>query len=108
LNTQPDATTTAFLAAYFGFIAIFFLVFFVLSIVIQWRIAAKAGYNAALSLLMLVPLVNLIMLCIFAFTEWPIEKALKLAREGGGGPPQWYPPSGAPPPTVPYLPPPAG
>ncbi|MCB9136761.1 MAG: hypothetical protein H6642_00275 [Caldilineaceae bacterium] len=43
-----------------------------------WKIFAKAGYNGALSLLMIVPLVNLIMLFFLAFADWPILK-----RQGG-------------------------
>jgi hypothetical protein len=59
-----------------------------------WKIAAKAGYNPALSLLMLVPIGNLILLAIFAFGRWPIEDRLA-ALEGGGA---YVPPSAAPPP----------
>ncbi len=36
-----------------------------------WMIVKKAGYNPALSLLILVPLVNLVMLYVFAFSQWP-------------------------------------
>jgi hypothetical protein len=35
------------------------------------RIFPKAGYSAWLSLLMFVPLLNLILLIWFAFSEWP-------------------------------------
>ena len=90
-NGQPSASTVAALSAYFGVASIVVLVFFIFTIYIQWRIAAKAGYSGALSLLMLVPFVNVIMICLFAFSEWPIERALKLAR-GEGGPPMWVPP----------------
>ena len=38
-----------------------------------------------LVLLMLIPLVNIIILCIFAFSEWPIQKELREARARGGG-----------------------
>ncbi|HEY1976107.1 MAG TPA: hypothetical protein VGG89_06175 [Candidatus Baltobacteraceae bacterium] len=73
-------------------LAAFAVVFFVYGIIIlaciaffvwcYWKIAAKAGYNPALSLLMLVPLGNLIILAIFAFGRWPIEDRLA-ALEGG-------------------------
>jgi hypothetical protein len=43
-------------------------------VVPAWRIVSKAGFPGALSLLMLVPFVNLIMLWVFAFTRWPNEK----------------------------------
>ena len=39
-----------------------------------WRIFTKAGFNGALSLLMLVPLVNLVMIFFLAFAEWPALK----------------------------------
>ena len=42
-----------------------------------WRIFKRSGNSPALSLLMLVPLVNLGLLLWFAFAEWPIEKQLK-------------------------------
>ena len=39
-----------------------------------WRIVAKAGYAGALSLLLLVPLVNVVALFAFAFSTWPLEQ----------------------------------
>jgi uncharacterized membrane protein YhaH (DUF805 family) len=88
-NGEPSAAAiTAAMAAYGLFIGVIFLVTLALVIVIQWRIAAKAGYNGALSLLLLVPMVNFIVLLIFAFGEWPIEAQLRAVRSGpGGGPP---------------------
>ncbi|MDZ7753185.1 MAG: hypothetical protein U5S82_16375 [Gammaproteobacteria bacterium] len=37
-----------------------------------WFIFSKAGYSKWLSLLMIVPLVNVILLYFFAFSKWPI------------------------------------
>ena len=39
-----------------------------------WRIFKKAGFAPALSLLMFVPLLNVIMLFFLAFAEWPALK----------------------------------
>jgi hypothetical protein len=39
-----------------------------------WRIVRKAGYPGALSLLLLVPFVNIIVIWVFAFVTWPTEK----------------------------------
>ena len=39
-----------------------------------WQIFKKAGFAPALSLLMLVPLVNIIMPFFLAFSEWPALK----------------------------------
>lgn len=54
-----------------------FLYFFGL---LWWRIFAKAGHNGALGLFMLIPFVNLIMLYVLAFREWPIQRELSHAR----------------------------
>lgn len=84
----PDPTQQAVAAAagmgagFFVIMAIIIIALIVLQLAINWRIAAKAGYEGALSLLMLVPLLNLVIILIFAFSEWPIEKRLK-ALTGG-------------------------
>jgi hypothetical protein len=58
----------------------------VVGIIAYWRIAEKAGYAGAMSLLMLIPLVNLIIFLIFAFSEWPIEARLRMAGTGARPP----------------------
>jgi hypothetical protein len=50
------------------------LVWIVVFIVPAWRIVMKAGFNGALSLLMLIPLVNIIMIWVFAFVRWPVDQ----------------------------------
>jgi mannose/fructose/N-acetylgalactosamine-specific phosphotransferase system component IIC len=97
---MPDSTAvTAAIAAYGLFVGIFILVIFVLQLVICWRIASKAGYSGVMSLLMLVPFINFIIILIFAFAEWPIEARLRALTAGGGGlpPPGMMPPSGGAP-----------
>jgi len=39
-----------------------------------WKIFSKAGFSGALSLLMLVPLLNVIMIFFLAFGQWPALK----------------------------------
>lgn len=39
-----------------------------------WQIFSKAGFSGWLSLLMLIPLANLVVLYIVAFAEWPALK----------------------------------
>jgi hypothetical protein len=39
-----------------------------------WQILSKAGYNGAWSLLAFIPVVNLVMLYVFAFSRWPSER----------------------------------
>lgn len=47
------------------------LVFAALIIVPFWFIFRKAGYSQWLSLLMVVPIVNVVMLYFLAFSDWP-------------------------------------
>jgi hypothetical protein len=89
---QSSNANLAVFAVIFIIEAIVILAFVAFTIWCYWKIAAKAGYNPALSLLMIVPLANLIILAIFAFGKWPIEERLA-ALEGGGVSP---PPSTAP------------
>ena len=63
-----------------------------LMITIWWRIFDKTGYGGAMSLLMLLPIINLIMLLVLAFGEWPIQQEVRRLRralddrdEYGGG-----------------------
>ena len=42
-----------------------------------WFICRKAGFHSALSLLMLVPVGNIILPFVLAFSEWPALKARK-------------------------------
>jgi len=46
-------------------------VFFVVYLIPIAKVASKAGYSGWWCLLFLVPLVNLVMLWVFAFARWP-------------------------------------
>ncbi len=98
-------------------------------IVAAVKILPKAGYSAWFALLLLIPLVGFVMILVFAFSDWPVDKELRHYRQGGPGPgrggypePQWpgrpspdyepggpqypqYPPSGWPPPPGGSVPP---
>lgn len=50
------------------------LVMAAIMIVPFWFIFAKAGYSKWLSLLMVVPLVNLVLLYFLAFSRWPSQR----------------------------------
>ena len=39
-----------------------------------WRILRRTGFSGAWSLLLLIPLVNLVVVYVFAFTDWPVER----------------------------------
>ena len=49
----------------------FVLFSIVILLIPYWRIFRKAGFPPALSLLMILPIVNIIMLYFLAFSEWP-------------------------------------
>ncbi len=63
------------------FAVIFSLAILVFTIIIYWRIVSKAGYNGAWCLVAFVPILNIIMLCVFAFSEWPIRQELNQLRQ---------------------------
>lgn len=65
---------------FFVIMPIIALLFAGMAIWIGWRIATKAGYPGAASLLMLIPLVNIFVYLYFAFSEWPIERELAELR----------------------------
>ena len=47
------------------------LIVLALVIVPLWRICTRAGFSGWWSLLVMVPLLNLIMLWVFAYAKWP-------------------------------------
>ena len=94
----PDPATTHFLRGFFVLLPIFIVVGIAIVLVPTWRICLKAGFSPWLSLLMLVPLGNLILLYFLAFADWRVVPMDQL-----GWPPQ-YPPQ-YPPPYPPQYPP---
>ncbi len=55
-----------------GAIQILFIVGYILIFIVPiWKIVSKAGYSGAWSLLMIIPVLNVIMLWVFAFSRWP-------------------------------------
>ena len=56
---------------FFPFGPIMWLVFAIVIIVPVWAIFSKAGYSKWLSLVMVVPIVNIIALYFLAFSTWP-------------------------------------
>jgi hypothetical protein len=85
-SAGDDARANAIASAIAAFGFIWLLVclgLLILGIVVNWQIAEKAGFSGAMSLLMLIPLVNFIVLLVFAFTEWPIQRQLREAQSRG-------------------------
>jgi hypothetical protein len=69
---------------------VFILIMVAIVVWLYWRIFSKAGFSGLFSLLMLVPVINIITLAYLAFAEWPIQKrfeelVVKLAEKA---PPQ--------------------
>ena len=56
---------------FFGFGPIMWLIFAVVIIIPFWSIFSKAGYSKWFSLLMVVPIVNIVALYFLAFSRWP-------------------------------------
>jgi hypothetical protein len=54
-----------------GFGPLMFLLMAALVVVPFWRISTRAGYAGWFSLLVLVPVVNLVTLYFLAFADWP-------------------------------------
>jgi hypothetical protein len=61
--------------------AIISLLLVVFAVIVWWKIFSKAGYSGAMGLLMFVPIANLIVLCILAFSEWPVLRELNTLRQ---------------------------
>lgn len=45
-----------------------------------WRIANRAGYSGGWAILTIVPVINIVMIYVFAFSNWP---AIRSAGAGG-------------------------
>jgi len=60
-----------------GVIALFCLMWVVgglVTVIPFWKICTKAGFAGALSLLMLVPIANIVLPFYIAFAQWPVFK----------------------------------
>ena len=79
----PDQSQAigATVATFSIFIVVLALASIVFSVIIYWKIFSKAGYSGAMSLLMFVPIANLIAMCILAFGTWPIYEELNQLRQ---------------------------
>lgn len=53
---------------------LFLLIGAALVVVPFWKIYSKAGFSKWLSLLMIFPLINLIVLYVVAFSSWPAHR----------------------------------
>ena len=56
--------------------------FAVVALIPWFFIYRKAGYHPAMGCLMFLPLVNVVMLFVLAFSDWPLERELRRLRAG--------------------------
>lgn len=56
------------------------LVIAIVAIVPAWRICQRTGYPGWLGILIVIPVVNLVLLYLLAFGEWPNERERKGGR----------------------------
>lgn len=99
---QPDPAQiqhmmTAMMPVFFFFT----LLWMAVVVVPFWFIFRKAGFNGALSLLMIVPLVNLVVLYVLAFSRW---RVVPTPEYGMYPPPPGYPGYPVQPPQPGYPP----
>lgn len=64
---------------FYGFYSFWWPVAAVIAIIPFWRLCTRVGHSPWLSLLLLIPIANLIFVYYLAFSEWP-------AQRGGIGP----------------------
>lgn len=53
---------------------IIYVIYALILIIPAWRILTRVGFHPAFSLLAAVPVINVIMLWVFAFIGWPRDK----------------------------------
>jgi hypothetical protein len=71
----------------------FILVFLIVAIIPYWFIWKKAGFSPWFSLLILVPIINIISIYVLAFSQWKVVPVNQSAAPY----PYPYPPSSQPP-----------
>lgn len=62
------------------------LILLVIAVVPFWRICKRVGHSPWLSLLVLLPLVNLVFIYYLAFSQWPVENRSTSAGAPGAPP----------------------
>ena len=98
-QTTYDTTTNSGAAAGFlGAILLIYLVIAVLMLIAWVKIITKAGYSGWWVLIGFVPIVNFVMLLVFAFSDWPALQGRRPAGPpvgDGYGTPGYGPPPAA-------------
>jgi hypothetical protein len=71
-----------FVVVGFGF---FILICLSVAVFVWYKIIGRTGYSPWLSLLMVVPLANLVVMLVLAFSEWPIQREVATLRSRTAG-----------------------
>jgi hypothetical protein len=87
-NNVQQATPVVFAGASLVCVAVVAIAVIAFMIFVWGTIFKKAGYSFWMSILMIIPIVQLIWLLVFAFSKWPIQQeleSLRMGRTGGYG-----------------------
>ena len=92
---MDTSTTTGLSTAGLTFAIIAGIAIWLIFVIAYIKIITKAGYSGWWILILLVPIVNVVMVLIFAYKEWPIQRELAELRgwanqiqRGSGAPAQ--------------------
>lgn len=64
--------------AMFAVLPFFMVVIAIIMVIPYWMIYKKAGFSPWLAILMIVPLVNLVLLYVVAFSQWKVVPAQQI------------------------------
>lgn len=83
-GSEPNA---ALGFCFIGIFAIIGLISLAFTILIYCKLSSKAGYHWAMGLLMFVPIANIIIMFMYVFGQWPIQRELAALKHAGMAPP---------------------
>lgn len=78
--TAPLVETVTHISGALAVLLFVYLALIVLSIIAAVKVVTKAGYSGWWVLIVLVPFVGFVMTLVFAFSEWPILREVKVLR----------------------------
>ncbi|MGY4645000.1 hypothetical protein [Cellulomonas sp. URHB0016] len=82
---EPDASSSAIPIVGIILIVLFEAAIVAFAVYCYVRVARKAGYSGWYAALCFVPIANIVVLIMFCFQEWPIERELRELRAAVGG-----------------------
>lgn len=85
MNTMVEAANEGSIAALavipFILLGLLYIALIVFMFYVYGKIVGRSGYPWTWVFVMLVPIFNIVMLCMFAFKEWPIQRELAQTRQ---------------------------